>query len=151
MTSVLRAVNRAATSRRVTVTALAVGVISVAVVNRDFITRSDVATGDEKNVVVSDTHEGVGFARMIDVGGRVAADAAVQTPIRINRADTQMPSPARTDDGFVVGDYFARVLRDFMTAREILNCETSFALDGGRTHFQTFNEFEFHKAVGREQ
>ncbi len=145
MTSILRAVNRAATRRRFAVTTFAVGVISVAVVNRDFRFRLNVATGDEKYVVVCDTHEGVGFARMIDEGGRVAADAAVQTPMRINRANTQMPPPARTNDGFGIGDYFARVLRDFVTARENLDRETSFAFDTGRADFQPFNEFEFHK------
>src|SRR5581483_332910 len=54
---------------------------------------------------------------MVDVFRAVAADAAVNAPVRVNRADSFLALPTQTEQPLLLRDLFARVLGDSGASR----------------------------------
>ena len=99
------------------------------VVKRNLFANLNVALGNEKNVVVDDSHKRVWLARVVDVVRPVAAATAVQTPLRVDRTDAQFGASQSSCRSFSVGDALARVLSDFVVFEEHATRKTSFAID----------------------
>ncbi len=80
------------------------------VVERDLLTRLDIAECYKENMVIKYFHIAVGFAGMIYVVGSVSTLAAIEAPAIINRTDTESSSPSPAIS-FGIGYSLAGVLR----------------------------------------
>lgn len=58
------------------------------IVDRNLVTRANIAKSNEEDMAIDDLHVTVGFAGMIDVVRAISALATVQAPTVIDRADT---------------------------------------------------------------
>src|SRR5687768_6206714 len=92
-------------------------VVGVSVVHGDLFAGLDVAQGEEGDLVAGDgSHVSVRLARVVDEGGRVAADGAVDGEVLAHPDDlvdgVLLPQPLL--DAAVALDEFARVERDLL-------------------------------------
>src|SRR5580765_4541442 len=80
-------INRPATRRRTTGASFPIGVQCRVIIERNLLTRADIAQRQYQDVIVNSLHIAVGFAGVVDVVGAISASAAIQTPAVVDFAD----------------------------------------------------------------
>lgn len=142
-------IDRPSTCRCPTDTSLLVRVKGRFVIDRDFFARFDVAQGDEQNVFVSNLHEGIRFARVVDIVSAISSATSIQTPSIIDRANSQRLTMSPTI-GFSVGYFLAGVFGNFAAAGKRLGCKTTLTVDARWSDGKPLGEFHFHDQMGLE-
>ena len=84
------------------------------VIQREFFARRNVAQGIKVNASAHNFDEDIRVTRVIEVLRAVAADAAVNRPIRINRANVNACCALQPTFDFLPRDVFARIFCDFV-------------------------------------
>lgn len=97
---------------------LLIRMVGADVIECDFIAGMNVVPRDEKNVAVEDFDVTIRLARVVNIVSSVAADAPVETPIRINGADAQLAASSCAVRDLAARYSLPRVLRDLVAFRE---------------------------------
>lgn len=118
------------------------------VIERQFFTWRDVAPREEEHVTVHHAAEAVRLARVVYVGGRVAAAARIDAPSIVELADADLAALRDTTSRFTIADSLAEQLADFSPRRQSLDGETSSAVDLRFSGNDARRAIGFHFAAG---
>ena len=118
------------------------------VIKRQFFTRCNVAAGEEEHVPVHDAAEAIRIARVIDVGGRVAAAARIDAPLIVQLADANLPAFRDTARSFPIADPFTEKFADLSTRRQWCEREAATSIDPRFPGDERRRASAFHFAAG---
>jgi hypothetical protein len=99
------------------------------IVNRDFFAGPNIAPRKEQHVSVSNPHESIRLATVIDVMRAITTQRSIQAPAAVNITNAQKSTRTRSLLSFEVGDALSSVLSDFPSASKWLSRKTTLAVD----------------------
>jgi hypothetical protein len=137
-------INCSATTLRAAVATLGVRMQCLFVVDGDFFAGMNIPQGKEQYVAVQILHVSVRLATVVDVMRAVATAGAVQTATAIDVADAEDSAVATALRSFEIRDAFARVLRDFLSARKKRGSKATSAINRRRFDRETGREVNLH-------
>ena len=103
--------------------------VRLSVIEQYFLTRLDVTQSEKQDMAVDDFAVTIRLAGMVDELRAVAADRAVNRPIRINAANVEAALVFDTARDFVAGDSFSGVFGDLAPPFETVCGETASAFN----------------------
>ena len=113
------------------------------VIDRDLLTRPDIAQSNEEDVVVENLHKGIRLARVINVVRAISTAAAIQAPAVVDCTDPECLSFCSAVC-FRVSYLFARVFGNLSPASKRFRRETAFAVNSRLSDRQPGNKLSCH-------
>ena len=148
MSGAPRAINRASTRGSLTRAAFLVAVIRVAVITDYLLAGLYIPQRKEQQVTTAQLQETIGFAGMIDILRRIAANAPIDAPISIKTTDINTLLPSHPPGDLTPGYPLANILCDLLSLAKVNRGKASLAVYGRLANLNSCRWLKFHAYLG---